>query len=223
MADRIADGVFQATEGVGDWRVILGQVEASFRAPSFAAALAFVQAIGEAAEAADHHPDVDLRYPGLLRVAMSTHVVGGITHRDVDLARTISALAAGAGVVPEPGVAQRLEVAIDALDIPAIVPFWRAALGYVDDPAAAGQSTPVLVDPARVGPQVWFQQMDEPRPQRNRIHLDVTVPDDVADARVEAALAAGGRLVTDRFARSFWVLADAEDNEVCICTWQDRD
>jgi 4a-hydroxytetrahydrobiopterin dehydratase len=65
--------------------------------------------------------------------------------------------------------------------------------------------------------------MDHPRPQRNRIHLDVSVPHDEADSRIEAALAAGGRLLDGARARAFWVLADAEGNEACISTWQDRD
>ena len=65
--------------------------------------------------------------------------------------------------------------------------------------------------------------MDEPRPQRNRIHFDLTVPHDAAQARIEAALAAGGHLVSAEEARAFWILADAEGNEVCVCTWQDRD
>ncbi len=86
-----------------------------------------------------------------------------------------------------------------------------------DDPDRA------LVDPAGRLPAVWFQQMDAARPQRNRIHLDITVPHDVADQRVAAALAAGGTLLSDDEARAFWVLADAEGNEVCVCTWQDRD
>jgi len=64
--------------------------------------------------------------------------------------------------------------------------------------------------------------MDVPRPQRNRIHLDVIVPHDEADARVAAAIAAGGHLISDAAARSFWVLADAEGNEACVCTWEDR-
>ena len=78
------------------------------------------------------------------------------------------------------------------------------------------------LDPLRSGPALWFQQMDEPRPQRNRIHLDISVPHDVAEQRVAAALAAGGTLVSDRRAKAFWILADAEDNEACTCTWQDR-
>jgi 4a-hydroxytetrahydrobiopterin dehydratase len=65
--------------------------------------------------------------------------------------------------------------------------------------------------------------MDAPRPQRNRVHFDIVVAHDEAEPRVRAALAAGGRLVDDSFARSFWVLADAEGNEVCVCTWTDRD
>jgi hypothetical protein len=55
------------------------------------------------------------------------------------------------------------------------------------------------------------------------VHFDITVAHDEAEARVRAALGAGGRLVDDSFARSFWVLADAEGNEVCVCTWTDRD
>jgi len=108
------------------------------------------------------------------------------------------------------------------MDIPTIRPFWRAVLAYTDEPGYDGPTDP-LVDPAREGPAVWFQQMDQPRPQRNRIHLDVSVPHDEADRRIESALAAGGTLVSDKRARAFWVLADAEGNEVCVTTWQDRD
>jgi 4a-hydroxytetrahydrobiopterin dehydratase len=88
-------------------------------------------------------------------------------------------------------------------------------LGYRD---VDGQ----LVDPLGRGPTVWFQQMDAPRPQRNRLHVDVVVAHDVAEERVAAALAAGGTLVSDDRARAWWVLADREGNEACVCTWQDR-
>ena len=49
------------------------------------------------------------------------------------------------------------------------------------------------------------------------------VPHDQAESRVAAAIAAGGHLVSDTQAPAFWVVADAEGNEVCVCTWQDRD
>jgi 4a-hydroxytetrahydrobiopterin dehydratase len=117
---------------------------------------------------------------------------------------------------------QMLELAIDALDIAAVLPFWRAVLGYSDEPAPDGPPS-AIVDPAGQLPAVWFQQMDAPRPQRNRIHFDVTVAHDEAEPRVRAALAAGGVLVSDSAAPSFWVLADAEGNEACVCTWLGRD
>ena len=117
-----------------------------------------------------------------------------------------------------------LEVAIDALDIDAVRPFWQAVLGYVEEPPRTpGGQVHAVVDPNRIGPAFWFQQMDAPRPQRNRIHLDVTVSHDVAEERVAAAIAAGGTLVSAERARAFWILADPEGNEACVCTWQDRD
>src|SRR5438874_2509447 len=84
-----------------------------------------------------------------------------------------------------------------------------ARLGYAD----RADSPEDLVDPHRRGPSLWFQRMDAPRPQRNRIHIDVWVPHDRAEARIAAALAAGGRMVNDGGAPSGWVLADAEGNE----------
>jgi 4a-hydroxytetrahydrobiopterin dehydratase len=203
-------------EGMEDWRYGLGAIAATFLAPSFPAAAELVSAITEAAEHAAHHPDIDVRYPGRVRVVLTTHATGGVTTRDVDLARTISGLASAAGAAPEPLAAQSVEIAIDTLDANRIRPFWQAVLGYRD---VGG----TLVDPQRNGPPMWFQQMDEPRPERSRFHIDVTVPHDVAEERIEAALAAGGRLVTDRYARAWWVLADADGNEACVCTWQDRD
>ena len=80
-----------------------------------------------------------------------------------------------------------------------------------------------LIDPSGRGPVLWFQQMDSPRPQRNRLHIDIDVPRDVARTRIDAAIAAGGRLLSDEAAPAFWVLADPEGNEACICTWQGRD
>jgi 4a-hydroxytetrahydrobiopterin dehydratase len=207
---------FAALTGVDDWRVVLRTIRADFDTGSFGAGADLVPAIAAAADRADHHPDIDLRYPGRLRVTLTTHATGGLTTADVDLARTISDLAARAGARSAPLASQAVEVAIDTLDPALVRPFWRAVLAYGDGGDGA------LVDPAGAGPPVWFQQMDEPRPQRNRIHLDVVVAHDEADARIEAAVAAGGTVIDDRRARAFWVLADPEGNEACICTWEDR-
>lgn len=204
------------TLGLADWRFGLGAILATFRAGSFPEAVAFAAAAAELAEAHDHHPDIDVRYPDRAIVRLTTHAAGGLTTRDTDLARELSAIAAERGLTAEPLVVQTFEVAVDALDIDAVRPFWQAVLGYRADRDGN------LVDPLGRGPAVWFQQMDAPRPQRNRLHIDVTVPHDVAEQRVAETLAAGGSLVSDAAARAFWVLADPEGNEVCICTWQDR-
>ena len=206
-----------------DWRVVLNRLEARFTAPSFGEAAALVVDIAAAADAAEHHPDVDLRYPGRVHVVLTTHATGGLSDLDLSLAREVSRLATARGATSEPLASQAVEVALDAVDIAAVLPFWRAVLGYVDDTSPASTGPVVaLRDPARIGPPMWFQQADERHPQQQRFHVDVSVPHDVAEERVAAALAAGGRLVTDEHARSWWVLADAEGNQACVCTWQDR-
>lgn len=205
----------QVQDALPGWRVILGRVHATFVTGSFERGLELVNGIGELAEAANHHPDVVLRYPSVA-VSLVSHDVGGLTSRDVDLGTKISALADDIGIDTDITAPETVEIGIDAMDIPAVLPFWQAVLGYrkVGDVDVA--------DPRGTGPSVWFQQMDEPRPQRNRIHLDVTVPHDVAEERVAAAIEAGGRLVTDEYAPAWWVLADVEGNEACVCTWQGR-
>ena len=206
---------FSALDGVDDWRVVLGTVQATYRAVSFPGAAALISGIADAAEAADHHPDIDMRYPNRVRVVLSTHATGGLSTLDVQLAREISALAAHAGATSEPTVAQGVEMAIDTVDADRIRPFWAAVLGYK---VIDGN----LVDPLRIGPPMWFQTITEPRAGKARFHVDVSVAHDAAEARVAAALAAGGTLVSDRFAKSWWTLADADGNEACVCTWQDR-
>jgi len=212
---RITPAEFAALDGLDDWRFVLGGIHASFRADSFGAAAALVTQIAAAAEELVHHPDIDVRYPERVRVYLTTHATGGLTTLDADLARVISAAAAAAGATSEPVVAQAVEIAIDTLDADGIRPFWAAVLGYPDTGGT-------LVDPLRIGPPVWFQEMTEARTQRQRFHIDVSVSHDVAEQRVAAALAAGGTMVNDTFARSWWVLADADGNEACVCTWQDR-
>ena len=158
---------------------------------------------------------------------LHTAALGGITEHDLSLARSVTGALAAQSLHTAPGdgvaVPQTIEIAIDALDIAAVRPFWKAVTGYADEPGANDLPDGALVDPLRRGPAIWFQQMDEPRIQRNRIHLDVDVPVESAGPRIDGALAAGGRLVSADAAPAFWVLADVEGNEVCVCTWQGRD
>jgi 4a-hydroxytetrahydrobiopterin dehydratase len=222
MPTTLTPAEVDARAELADWRYLLGRIETTYRCGTFGAAGRLAAAIAEAADDAGHHPDLDLRYPDVVHVALTTHAAqGAVTDLDAALAVTISGIAAAAGAECDGDAAQGYEIAIDAMDIDAVRPFWEAVLGYHAIQHRPGG--PVnLVDPARIGPAVRFQQMDAPRPQRNRIHVDVTVAHDTAAARVEAALAAGGRLVSDARARAFWVLADAEGNEACVCTWLDR-
>lgn len=202
-------------EGLQDWRYGLGALLARFETGDFATGAALAQSIAGAADELDHHPDVDLRYTHVL-VRTTSHDVGTVTSRDLDLARRISGLAAELGAAASPHEVSSLELGIDTVDADAIRPFWAAVLGYESDDDGA------LVDPSGQRPAIWFQEMDPPRTDRNRIHFDLTLPHDVAEERLAAALAAGGRLVSDDRSPAFWVLADAEGNEVCLCTWQNR-
>jgi len=70
-------------------------IEKTYELPTFPGAIAFVGAIAERAEAANHHPDLDIRYRRV-RVALSTHDEGGITEKDVALATEIEGLAEAA-------------------------------------------------------------------------------------------------------------------------------
>jgi 4a-hydroxytetrahydrobiopterin dehydratase len=100
-----------------------------------------------------------------------------------------------------------------------VMPFWAAVLGYE---RRADSPDEDLLDPRWRGPSIWFQRMDAPRPQRNRVHIDVWVPPELAGARVAAALAAGGRMVRDA-SPTWWTLADAEGNEVDVTSATGRD
>lgn len=207
---------FHDAEGVADWRVLFEGACAHFVTGSFATGVALVHEIGTLADAANHHPDVDLRYSGVT-VRLTTHETGGITNRDAALARQISEAARRLGVTADPSTVQTVQLAMDAVDSAGVTAFWRAVLGYDE----AGPED--LVDRLGRGPSIWFQQVDVPRPGRNRIHVDLSLPHDQAQARIAAAVAAGGRLVNDKFAPNWWTLADPEGNEVDIATWQGRD
>jgi 4a-hydroxytetrahydrobiopterin dehydratase len=215
-ADKLTRTQVSETAGLNDWRVLLHTLQTSFSTGSMAKGVEFAARIGAAADEANHHPDLTITYPRV-HIRLTTHDADGLTIRDVDLARTISAIAVELGITAEPSAVTQLEIAVDALDIPAVKPFWEAVLGYKTHLADDS------VDPYGRAPAFWFQQMDSPRSQRNRIHIDVIVPHDVAAVRIAAAIAAGGTMVSDDEAPAFWILADPEGNEACICTWQGRD
>jgi len=221
----------EASDAVSDqgWRFLLGTLRTSVPVESLAGAAEVAAcAVAVCGSDADGHLRVDLR-PERAVLTLQSLEQAALTARDVELAHELSNSMRDAGLRTEPEIAtgtprsvQLLEIGIDALDIASVRPFWKAVLGYADEAGADGPEDPI-VDPIGQGPAIWFQQMDQPRPQRNRIHFDICVPHDEATLRIEAALAAGGRLVSATRAPAFWVLADAEGNEACVTTWQGRD
>jgi len=200
-----------------DWRRLFDTLRTRYRTGDFATGLQLVTRIGELAEAANHHPDVDLRYPTVAVVTWS-HDAGGVTSRDVDLARRISQAAADLGVEADPSSLAVVEIALDTADHEAIKPFWRAVLGLTDDPTLDTQ----LFDLVGTLPTLWFQDTEPHEEPRQRFHLDIRVPPEVAESRIAAALGAGGTLVTDENAPRFWVLADPQGNKACVTTGRGR-
>ncbi|ORB57212.1 VOC family protein [Mycolicibacterium rhodesiae] len=204
------------------WRLVLGAIyaEATVSSLTEAGEVAALVLVAVGADGQDH-VNIDIRADRVV-VRLRSAAAGTVTNVDIAAAQSISSAMMERGVPLTPSSVQAFEVAIDALDIGAVRPFWQAVTGYVDE-GGPSDLTDGLVDPAGRGPAIWFQQMDAPRPQRNRVHLDIDVPHDLASTRIDAAIAAGGTLLSDSRAPAFWVLADPEGNEACICTWQGRD
>jgi 4a-hydroxytetrahydrobiopterin dehydratase len=196
------------TPGLEDWRMLNMGVATHFRTGSFARGAQLVSAICSLEGLGKRRPNLDQRPDGLtVRIITLTETFGGpASQYDVELALRISAIARGLGIPSDPTMAQTVSVSIDALHIPDVMPFWCAVLGYekrldVDED---------ILDPQGRWGLFWFQQMDEPRPQRNRIHVELSLPRDQVDRRIAAALAAGGSRLSDD------LLADSEGNEVRV-------
>lgn len=204
--------------GLSDWRQLFEALRTRFKTGSFNKGLELVTRIAALADEANHHPDVDLRYPHV-NVSLCSHDVFGVTSRDIDLARAISAAAAELGIEADPTAAAVVEIALDTWDREEIKPFWKAVLAMSDHPHQEEE----LRDLSGSQPTLWFQHAEQHDEPRQRFHLDIRVPAEVAEARIAAALAAGGVLVSDERAPRFTVLADAQGNKVCVTTGLDRD
>ena len=222
MNDYISPRQFHESEGVEEWRIIGDGATTWFPTGSFAAGARLVQAIGELQDLGPGQPDVDLRHDGVtVRLITYNQNWYGPSRRDVELARQISTVARDLGFSGDPSAVQSVLVIPGAPDTAAVMPFWRAVLGY--EPRADSPEED-LVDPRNRGPAFWFEGMNEPRPDGGgAIHVAIWVPPEQAEERVAAAIAAGGRMVRDEFAPSWWTLADAAGNEADVATVMDRD
>lgn len=209
-----------AEAGLDDWRQVLGSLKARFKTGDFATGLALVNRVGAAAEAANHHPDISLTYAEVL-ISLRSHDVGGITSRDLDLARRISFFAADAGVDADVAGLTQLELGLDTASGERLAPYYAALFG-----SEVRNGEPV--DPSGQVPTVWWQEPSDDGPAlpeadaAQRWHFDVWVPIDEGPRRLQAVLDSGGTLVSDAAAPSYWVVADGDGNRSCICTVADR-
>ena len=204
---------FLMADGVEDWVVLHGGATAVYRVGSLGAAAGLASAIAEL-------PGVD--GSGVLMTVTDrqltvrlTRGVFRIEEAHIDLARTISATAREHGADVDRAAAQEIQVAIAAPPAQLDVDFWRAVLGY--SPLAEDNA----VDPLGHGSTVWMQDLDPHKPLRHAMHIDVSVAREHAEARVAAALNAGGRVVEVTDAPAGWIRADRAGNRVCIAAWPD--
>lgn len=221
MTDQITPSQFEEAEGIDDWRLTSEGATAFYHTNSFAESTRFVQAISELQGVEDHLPGIDVRHDGVtVHMITYTNNYFGLSQRDVELARQISAAARKCGLTADPSAVQSLLIIPGATNIAEVIPFWRAVLGYEPRRDSPEED---LVDPHERGPAFWFERMIEPRGDGGgAIHVAIWVPHEQAEARIAAALSAGGRMVRDQFAPSWWTLADAAGNEADISTAKSR-
>jgi 4a-hydroxytetrahydrobiopterin dehydratase len=199
---------FLAAEGVEDWVVLHGGATAVFRVPSLGEAAKLTQAVSQVAgiEGSD----------ALLTVAgdsLSVRLSRGVFRLEeahVEIARAVSATARRNGAIADRTAVHEVQVAIAAQPDAIDVDFWRAVLGYT---ALAEDNA---IDPLGHGSTVWMQELDADKPLRHAMHVDVSVAREHVEARVAAAVHAGGRIVDDTDAPAAWILADPAGNRVCV-------
>lgn len=204
---------FLEAEGGGDWVVLHGGATAVFRTSSLPEAARLAAAVAEV-------PDLDsagvlLSVVGdrlTVRLALG---IWRLEREHVDLARKVSEVARSHGAPADRAAVQEVQLAVAAQPDELDVGFWRAVLGYdAFDPDNG-------IDPLGNGSTVWMQDLDPAKPLRHAMHVDVSVAREHVEARLAAALAAGGRIVEDSGAPAGWILADPAGNRVCVTAWPD--
>lgn len=199
----------EALSGLPDWRYRQGGLVTVYKAPTAAAALELIAAVGRLAEEQNHHPDLDWRYNRVF-IRFTSHDAGGeVTERDTTAAEAVSAAASDAGATAEPGLYRTVELAIDTADAEEISEVWRVALGY------KRTAENDLVDPYGRGPSVWFQET--PTPNSSRIHVDIYRSKAESGTVLEKTAATGASMNRDH-APAWVVVTDTQENRLCLCT-----
>jgi 4a-hydroxytetrahydrobiopterin dehydratase len=203
---------FISADGIDDWVILHGGPTAVFKVGSLLEAARLAVAVAEV-------PGLEPRT--LLTVASDrltvklTREMLGTEARHIEEARDHSPVARDHGAPADRGAVQEVQLAVaakpDAIDLG----FWRAVLGY------APMHEDNCIDPLGQGSTVWMQDLDPNKPLRHAMHVDVSIARDQAEARLQAAVAAGGQIVDDSSAPAAWILADRSGNKVCIAAWPD--
>ena len=203
---------FLSADGVNDWVILHGGPTAVFRVGSLPEAARLAAAVAEV-------PGLE---PRTLLTAASDHLTVKLTRemwgteaRHVEVARAISAIAREHGASADRALVHEVQVAVAAKPEAIDLGFWRAVLGY------APMHDDNCIDPLGQGSTVWMQDLDPNKLLRHAMHVDVSVACDQAEARMQAAVAAGGRVVDESGAPGSWILADRSGNKVCIAAWPD--
>lgn len=204
---------FLRADGLEDWVVLHGGAAAAFRVASLAASTQLAQAVAGVTDLAGSGALLTIA-DELLTVRL-TRDVWMIEPRHVGLARAVSAVARSYGAAADRAAVQEVQLAIAAKPAEIDLPFWRAVLGY------APMHEDNAIDPLGHGSTVWMQDLDPEKPLRHAMHVDVSVAREVAEQRLAAALAAGGRIIEQSEAPAAWILSDRAGNKVCIAAWPD--
>lgn len=204
---------FLAADGLDDWVVLHSGATAAFRVGS-------VREAAQLAEAVASVPGVE-GFGALLTIADDrltvrlSRDVWVLEPRHVELARAISTVAREHGTVADRASVQEVQLAIAAKPDAIDVDFWRAVLGY------APMADDNAIDPLGHGSTVWMQDLDDAKPLRHAMHIDVSVAREHVEARLAVALTAGGRIVDESDDPPHWTLSDRAGNRVCITAWPD--
>ena len=218
-----------AEANLTDWRKLAQGLHARYVVDDFGTGARFVAAVGEAGDALGHHPRVSIG-KGYVDLKLITddaiyrddegteHVIEWVTQQDVDLARRITELATDHEVDADPASVSHIELGLDTAHSATIAPVWAALLTGNAEAQGHGSPSDEIRDATGRVPNLWFGDADEHETPRQRFHIDVWVPPEVAEQRIAAAVTAGGIVVDDSQAPSYTVIADQDGNKACVCT-----